>query len=536
MARLAEVMDTPLQVPVAPAVAKSEVPPAERMSEALKRENPGVGLCLGRYDEESGAIQAVLAVGRQEAAASLRGQVEKTHGVALPPERVVVVPPETRALLQRLADLGFITIRPDAAKTLLDTGSDTPPPPPDHARRCKKAQKVLETAQRNMRMAEVLAGGGFADEAATMARQAIRQAAGTLFLFTPGAPLDQALEPLTDAMVAAIRQDEVRFVLEVEDNYAALLEQGTPYKITVHYDQSDTKSVSSFGILNQAIQEYSEKKVEQRLTAMNIDLQILQPVEIVPVNAADENASGNFMIMMMLPMLAAVLIAVGGIPAATDLVAGEKERGTFEPLLTTQAGRMSILLGKYLEAVAKGKTSETIKKLMGLQAKTARVIRNGIEEDIPIESVKAGDVIVRCSKEYERLTGRWHGGHFETYRPEGAEYFLFSMGSMGKEMEIAVDLLREQGIAAAGLRLRIFSPFPEEELAALLPTGAKLLVFDRNLVYGSAGGALLQLAKAALFNRRDSLQVIGISLGLGGEDLPASVLVAKAREMMEVCK
>jgi sodium transport system permease protein len=146
----------------------------------------------------------------------------------------------------------------------------------------------------------------------------------------------------------AIRQDEVRFVLEVEDNYAALLEQGTPYKITVHYDQSDTKSVSSFGILNQAIQEYSEKKVEQRLTAMNIDLQILQPVEIVPVNAADENASGNFMIMMMLPMLAAVLIAVGGIPAATDLVAGEKERGTFEPLLTTQAGRMSILLGKYL--------------------------------------------------------------------------------------------------------------------------------------------------------------------------------------------
>jgi Cu+-exporting ATPase len=53
-----------------------------------------------------------------------------------------------------------------------------------------------------------------------------------------------------------------------------------------------------------------------------------------------------------------------------------------------------ILLGKYLEAVAKGKTSEAIKKLMGLQAKTARVIRNGIEEDIPIEEVEAGDLIV----------------------------------------------------------------------------------------------------------------------------------------------
>ncbi len=53
-----------------------------------------------------------------------------------------------------------------------------------------------------------------------------------------------------------------------------------------------------------------------------------------------------------------------------------------------------ILLGKYLEVVAKGKTSEAIKKLMGLQAKTARVIRNDEEVDIPIEDVEAGDIVV----------------------------------------------------------------------------------------------------------------------------------------------
>lgn len=53
-----------------------------------------------------------------------------------------------------------------------------------------------------------------------------------------------------------------------------------------------------------------------------------------------------------------------------------------------------ILLGKYLEAVAKGKTSEAIKKLMGLQAKTARVIRNNREEDIPIEEVEVGDIVI----------------------------------------------------------------------------------------------------------------------------------------------
>lgn len=53
-----------------------------------------------------------------------------------------------------------------------------------------------------------------------------------------------------------------------------------------------------------------------------------------------------------------------------------------------------ILLGKYLEAVAKGKTSEAIKKLMGLQAKTARVIRDGKEIDIPVTEVEVGEVIV----------------------------------------------------------------------------------------------------------------------------------------------
>ncbi|MCP4133693.1 MAG: copper-translocating P-type ATPase [bacterium] len=53
-----------------------------------------------------------------------------------------------------------------------------------------------------------------------------------------------------------------------------------------------------------------------------------------------------------------------------------------------------VLLGKYFEAVAKGKTSEAIKKLIGLQPKTARVIREGDEKDIPIEQVVVNDRIV----------------------------------------------------------------------------------------------------------------------------------------------
>jgi Cu+-exporting ATPase len=53
-----------------------------------------------------------------------------------------------------------------------------------------------------------------------------------------------------------------------------------------------------------------------------------------------------------------------------------------------------VILGKLLEARAKGKTSDAIKKLMGLAAKTARVVRGGVEVDIPVEQVVAGDIVV----------------------------------------------------------------------------------------------------------------------------------------------
>ena len=53
-----------------------------------------------------------------------------------------------------------------------------------------------------------------------------------------------------------------------------------------------------------------------------------------------------------------------------------------------------VILGKWLEAKAKGKTSEAIKKLIGLQAKTARVVREGKTRDVPIEEVIVGDIVV----------------------------------------------------------------------------------------------------------------------------------------------
>ena len=69
-----------------------------------------------------------------------------------------------------------------------------------------------------------------------------------------------------------------------------------------------------------------------------------------------------------------------------------------------------IILGKYLEAAAKGKTSDSIRALMGLQAKTARVVRNGAEVDIPLETVAVGDLIAVRPGEKVPVDGVLTGG------------------------------------------------------------------------------------------------------------------------------
>lgn len=95
------------------------------------------------------------------------------------------------------------------------------------------------------------------------------------------------------------------------------------------------------------------------------------------------------------------LIAIGtsaaivyGIFATVKIIAGESHFA-MELYFESAAVIITLItLGKYLEAVSKGKTSEAIKKLMGLVPKVATVIRDGIEREIKIEEVEVGDLIV----------------------------------------------------------------------------------------------------------------------------------------------
>ena len=102
---------------------------------------------------------------------------------------------------------------------------------------------------------------------------------------------------------------------------------------------------------------------------------------------AIKNRAGNMDLLIAIGTSAAYFYSV----AATFVPAVEMEPAFYE---TSALLIMFVLLGKLLEARAKGRTSDAIKKLMGLAAKTARVVRGGEEIDIPVEQVVAGDIVV----------------------------------------------------------------------------------------------------------------------------------------------
>ena len=97
------------------------------------------------------------------------------------------------------------------------------------------------------------------------------------------------------------------------------------------------------------------------------------------------NKSANMDVLIAMGSSAAFLYSL---PITFGLLAGHVYYETAAVIITL------IKLGKFLEVRAKGRTSEAIKKLMGLRAKTARVVRSGVEAEVPVDDVRVGDVVL----------------------------------------------------------------------------------------------------------------------------------------------
>jgi pyruvate ferredoxin oxidoreductase alpha subunit len=117
-------------------------------------------------------------------------------------------------------------------------------------------------------------------------------------------------------------------------------------------------------------------------------------------------------------------------------------------------------------------------------------------------------VIRDAEEEFARRFGRKYGPTDE-YLCDDADILIVSMGTLGKEAEVAVDILRKEGVKAGSMRIRWFRPFPELDIR-----DRDLVVLDRGYSFGF-GGVLTDSIKS----RYRDASIFSVVAGLGGQEV-----------------
>jgi len=149
--------------------------------------------------------------------------------------------------------------------------------------------------------------------------------------------------------------------------------------------------------------------------------------------------------------------------------------------------------------------------------------------------MNAKKVILDVAKEYEKLTGRKYG-YFEEYMLDDAEVATVIINSTAGTAKTVVDSLREKGIRAGLLKIRMFRPFPEEEIAEALKKVKALAVLDKAEGFSAVGGPLGAEIRSALYGRADGIRVVNYIYGLGGRDVRADDIEKVYGDLLEIQK
>ena len=129
----------------------------------------------------------------------------------------------------------------------------------------------------------------------------------------------------------------------------------------------------------------------------------------------------------------------------------------------------------------------------------------------------AKKVIKEVSEDFEKLTGRKYS-FFEEYNLDDAEIAIVCMNSTAGTTKYVVDSLREKGVKAGLLKLRMFRPFPAEEIAQALGHLKAVAVMDKADSVNGAGGALFEDVTSAMYVNKKQVPMLSYVYGIGGRD------------------
>jgi pyruvate ferredoxin oxidoreductase alpha subunit len=142
--------------------------------------------------------------------------------------------------------------------------------------------------------------------------------------------------------------------------------------------------------------------------------------------------------------------------------------------------------------------------------------------------INSKKVILKAWDEWGKQFGRYYKP-VETYKTEGADVLILTMGSMGETASIAIDEMREKGASVGLIKLRLWRPFPFEELKAAVKGAKVLVVTDRAISHGGPGGPVASEIRSAFYSDKDRPYIYSSIMGLGGRD----VTVENFKDMLE---
>ena len=148
---------------------------------------------------------------------------------------------------------------------------------------------------------------------------------------------------------------------------------------------------------------------------------------------------------------------------------------------------------------------------------------------------RAKDVILEVSKDFEKMTGRKYG-LFEEYKLEDAEIAIVCMNSTAGTTKEVVDALREKGVKAGLLKIRVFRPFPAEEIANALSHVKAVAVLDKADSLNGAGGALFTDITSAMQVEKVNVPTASYIYGIGGRDTTTKEIETVFNDLMEDSK
>ena len=147
----------------------------------------------------------------------------------------------------------------------------------------------------------------------------------------------------------------------------------------------------------------------------------------------------------------------------------------------------------------------------------------------------AKKVIKEVAKEFEKWTGRKYE-FFEKYKLDDAEIAIVCMNSAAGTTKAVVDELREKGVKAGLLKLRMFRPFPAEEIAEALQGLKAVAILDKADSLNSAGGALFEDVTSAMYVNKKQVPMVNYIYGIGGRDTTTMQIESVYNDLQEIVK